>query len=199
MQKLLIYRHLGLVSLSLIAATTFSNFALIPQTASAATKTSNINRKSGPKGTIKYKSKKLATTCTLKTSNGKLAYYVDDKGTQYISSAKKGQVDSSATEISTNAAKSGRLRAKANLPKDLWKLVFDKPTLSGKSSANQRLLRVSNPGGGNTTGWQKKIKNYKPQVAANKYADLAVDVRFRNQYFKPGVYKASVVVTCMAT
>jgi hypothetical protein len=199
MQKLPIYRQLGLVSSLLIAATTFSNFALISQTASAATKTGNIDRKNGPKGKILYESKKLATTCTLKTSNGKLAYYVDNKGTQYISSAKKGQVGKSVTEISTNAAKSGQLRAKANLPKGLWKLDFRKPTLKGKSNANQNRLRVSNSGGGNPTAWKKNIKNYKPQVAANQFKDLAVDVRFRSQYFKPGVYKASVVVTCLAT
>ena len=166
--------------------------------ASAVTRTGNISPRSGPSGEIEFISKPLETTCTLKTSNGRLAYYVDTNGTQYISSAQTSRVSSSAREISTNAAKSGRIRAKANLPQGLWKLVFDSPSLKGNSRAKQRELLVSDLNGGNPSEWKNKINDYIPQVNANTYKELSIDVKFSNKYFKPGVYRASVVVTCMA-
>ena len=187
--------------LIVIVASPLNYFVFSPQQALSSTRTGTITPGRGPSKNVKFESNRLETTCTLKTRNGRLAYYVDTtNGNQYISSAKKSQVLSgSVQEISTNAAKSGQVRAKANLPKDRWKLVFDQPTLNGKSTANQKQLRVSNLNGGNAVGWSNKIRNYRPQVNANTFKDLAVDVRFRNNYFEPGVYRASVVVTCMAT
>ena len=198
MVKSYIFTNLGLLSYWLIPASILSHFVFIPQMASAVTRTGNISPRSGPSGKIEFISKPLETTCTLKTSNGRLAYYVDTNGTQYISSAQTRRVSRSAREISTNAAKSGQIRAKANLPKGLWKLVFDRPSLKGKSRANQRQLLVSNLNGGDSSGWKNKINNYIPRVNANTYKELSIDVKFSNKYFKPGVYRASVVVTCMA-
>ena len=187
--------------LIVIVASPLNYFVFSPQQALSSTRTGTITPGRGRSNKVKFESNRLETTCTLKTRNGRLAYYVDTtNGNQYISSAKKSQVLSgSVQEISTNAAKSGQVRAKANLPKDRWKLVFDQPTLNGKSTANQKQLRVSNLNGGNAVGWSNKIRNYRPQVNANTFKDLAVDVRFRNNYFEPGIYRASVVVTCMAT
>ena len=187
--------------LVVIVASPLNYFVFSPQQALSSTRTGTITPGRGRSNKVKFESNRLETTCTLKTRNGRLAYYVDTtNGKQYISSAKKSQVFSGPVqEISTNAAKSGQVRAKANLPKDRWKLVFDQPTLNGKSTANQKQLRVSNLNGGNAVGWSNKIRNYRPQVNANTFKDLAVDVRFRNNYFEPGVYRASVVVTCIAT
>ena len=184
-----------------IVALPLNCFAFSPQHALSSTRTGTITPRRGPSNKVKFESNRLETTCTLKTRNGRLAYYVDTtNGNQYISSAKKSQVLSgSIQEISTNAAKSGQVRAKANLPKGRWKLVFDQATLNGKSTANQKQIRVSNLNGGNASGWSNRIGNYRPQVNPNNFKDLAVDVRFRNNYFEPGVYRASVVVTCMAT
>ena len=185
----------------LIVALPLKYFAISPEQALASTRKGNISPGKGPSNKVKFESNRLESTCTLKTRNGRLAYYVDTaNGNQYISSAKKSQVLSgSVQEVSTNAARSGQVQAKANLPKDRWKLVFDQPTLNGKSMANQKKLRVSNLNGGNAIGWSNKIRNYRPQVNANTFKNLAVDVRFRSNYFKPGVYRASVVVTCMAS
>ena len=198
MVKSYIFTNLGLLSCWLSPASIFGHFVFIPQMASAVTRTGNISPRSGPSGKIEFISKPLETTCTLKTYNGRLAYYVDTNGTQYISSAQTSRVSSSAREISTNAAKSGRIKAKANLPQGLWKLVFDSPSLKGNSRAKQRELLVSDLNGGNPSEWKNKINDYIPQVNANTYKELSVDVKFSNKYFKPGVYRASVVVTCMA-
>ena len=194
-------RCLKFFSAVVIAALPLNFFAFSPQQALSSTRTGAITSRRGPSNRVEFESNRLEATCTLKTRNGRLAYYVDTtNGNQYISSARKSQVlGGSIQEISTNAAKSGQVRAKANLPKDRWKLVFDQPTLNGKSTANQKQIRVSNLNGGNARGWSKRIDDYRPQVNPNNFKDLAVDVRFRNNYFEPGVYRASVVVTCMAT
>ena len=156
-----------------------------------------ITKTTGPKATLKYRSIKPLSNCTIEeTENGQLGFFIGTNFQWIASSAPRNIV---SREEPPRVSKSASISASSSLGKGAWKLRFDRPVFTSNGGTNVGFVSTKVTSNGVGTWQDNKIVSAIPQVKRNKVKKYNVNVAGRAKNFKERTYRAKIVVTCLAT